>query len=483
MQEVGTFVFKTELKKYLKKDPRQLFAIIETHLGSGDSLADAKKHLEQIIEHNSAESNKDILRKKLSRQIGLAKKQKEDCKALIDQVSDLSAEIKTLKEQRENATNALDLLLAKASIAPEPPAGTPRHFNDALGSVPEGGSDQSTWQVTELNDDPQWQRFVDNAEQAHLYHDSRWFPLIERNFGQKTYRLGCFNEKKSLTGVMAVTHLKSKLFGLFTISTPYFNYGGPLATDSHTSRILMEQAAKITRDAGCSHMEVRETSPRDGWLCSGKKVSMILNLPDSDEALDKQLGSKLRAQVKRAAGHQLTVTTGKHELVDAFYSVYSHNMRDLGTPAYSVRFFRDIVETFPQESFITVVQQGRKTLAAGLMLGYRDKLEIPWASSLRKYNHLGANMLMYRSVLSEAIDRGYEFFDFGRSTRDANTYRFKKQWGATEYPLYWHYWTKNNQLPEINPDNPKYKLVIAAWQKLPVPVTRVIGPYISRNLP
>ena len=93
-------------------------------------------------------------------------------------------------------------------------------------------------------------------------------------------------------------------------------------------------------------------------------------------------------------------------------------------------------------------------------------------------------MFMYRSILREAINRQYQFFDFGRSTKEASTYKFKKQWGAIEHALHWHYWTRDdNDLPEINPDNPKYKLVIRAWQMLPVFITRIIGPLISKNLP
>lgn len=484
MQEAGVFDLKTEIKKYLKKDPQQLFKTIESHISDDNNLAQARRQLEVVIEHSAAEVEKDTLRKQLSREIGQAKKRKEDCTPLIDQVSGLSSEIKALKAKQVQATDELQDLLQLSTQQPESISRTPRHFSDTSANQPSIEVPANNLTVKPCEDMQAWQAFVDANEAAHLYHDSRWYSLIERNFGQTYYPFGCYDSEGKLTGVMPVIHMQSKLFGSFAVSVPYFNYGGPLAHDPAAEELLMTHAADFCKALGCSHLEIRETAPRDGWLCSQKKVSMVLALPTSDEALDKQLGSKLRAQVKRAAGQQLTATTGNTtQYVKDFYAVYSHNMRDLGTPAYSIRFFQDIADTFPDQCFITVVKQGDKPLAAGFLLGYRDKLEIPWASSLRNYNHLGANMLMYRSVLSEAIARGYEFFDFGRSTRDANTYKFKKQWGATEYPLYWHYWTQENKLPEINPDNPKYKLVIATWQRLPVAITRVMGPWISRNLP
>jgi FemAB-related protein (PEP-CTERM system-associated) len=278
--------------------------------------------------------------------------------------------------------------------------------------------------------------------------------------------------------------LKSLVFGTFTVSTPYFNYGGPLASMPEIEEALLTYAIAHSDTLGCSHMEIRETHARASWRSVQRKVSMILQLPASDEILDEELGSKVRAQVNKAVSNDLHVRFGGMDLLDHFYQVFSHNMRDLGTPVYGKRFFADIIRCFPEAAFIAIVYRYDKPLAAGFLFGYREKLEIPWASSIRSQNHLGANMLMYRSILAEAISRKYEFFDFGRSTINASTYRFKKQWGAKEHPLHWHYWTQNDrEVPEINPDNPKYKLVISVWKMLPVFVTRIIGPFIARNLP
>ena len=231
-------------------------------------------------------------------------------------------------------------------------------------------------------------------------------------------------------------------------------------------------------------MEIRETAPRPDWSSVQRKISMILPLPATDDLLDKQLGSKLRAQVNKAQSNQLTVDFGGHELLGHFYQVFAHNMRDLGTPVYGRKLFSEILSNFPENAFIAVVSQNGTPLAAGFLLGYRDKLEIPWASSIRSKNHLGANMFMYRAILREAIARGYQYFDFGRSTRDASTHRFKKQWGAEEHQLHWQYWTRDGEsTPELNPDNPKFKLAIMVWQRLPVFLTRLIGPPLARNLP
>lgn len=123
-------------------------------------------------------------------------------------------------------------------------------------------------------------------------------------------------------------------------------------------------------------------------------------------------------------------------------------------------------------------------MASGFLLGFKEKLEIPWASSIRKYNRLGSNMLLYWSCLEFGCDRGFRVFDFGRSTVGESTYRFKEQWGAVPHPMHWQYWlARDGALPEINPRNPKYRFAIGMWKKLPVSLTRLLGPHLVRNIP
>ena len=159
-------------------------------------------------------------------------------------------------------------------------------------------------------------------------------------------------------------------------------------------------------------------------------------------------------------------------------------MRDLGTPVYGMSFFREILQCFSEQSNIIVVHLERRPVAAAFLLGHKDTLEIPWASTLRNVNHLSINMLLYWEVLKFAIENKYKYFDFGRSSKESGTYRFKQQWGAKPKQLFWHYWLyENTELPQLNPKNPKYSLLIAVWKKLPVNVTKVIGPRIVKNLP
>ena len=142
------------------------------------------------------------------------------------------------------------------------------------------------------------------------------------------------------------------------------------------------------------------------------------------------------------------------------------------------------LQAFADRSRLFVVRHRGAPVAAAFVIGYRGRLEIPWASSLREANSIGVNMLLYWNVLEYACRERYAMFDFGRSTVDAGTFKFKKQWGAQPHQLYWHYWIRGGgQPPVINPSNPKYRLAVAAWQRLPLPVANRLGPWLVRNLP
>jgi FemAB-related protein (PEP-CTERM system-associated) len=308
--------------------------------------------------------------------------------------------------------------------------------------------------------------------------------VIQRVFGKQDVSLVARDPDGRILGVLPLVRLKSRLFGDFLVSMPYFNYGGPLAVDGATETRLLEAAVKRCEALGVEHMEIRETQTREAWPQRTEKVNMILPLPRDYAELDAGLGTKVRAQTKRAERENVRVQIGGVELLDAFYRVFAINMRDLGTPVYSRAFFRALLECDAFYTRLIVVELDGRPVATAFLASHGDMLEIPWASTLKQANAVSMNMFLYRHVLSHAIDHGYEFFDFGRSSRDSSTYRFKQQWGAQPVQNYWHYWLAGGgELPQLNPNNPKFRLLIATWRRLPVLLTRVIGPHVVKHLP
>jgi FemAB-related protein (PEP-CTERM system-associated) len=345
----------------------------------------------------------------------------------------------------------------------------------------------TTVRLVRPDDHPRWNEYV--QQQAGLSHCIEWKGVIEAAFGHRTRYWLAEDASGALCGILPSVHLKSVLFGNFIVALPYLNDGGVCASDTATLRALLDAAIADARGQGATHIEFRQNAPLDAEVgldlpVKTSKVAMRLPLPEDAEVLFKSFDAKLRSQIRRPTKEGMTARIGRLEELDAFYHVFARNMRDLGTPVYARAFFRRILDAFPTCSWICTVYQGPTPVAAGFLIGFKETLEIPWASSLAAYNRHSPNMLLYWTALSWACEQRFRTFDFGRSTPGEGTYRFKAQWGAKPHPLYWHYWLREGgPLPELNPHNPKYRAAIALWKKLPVGLTKLIGPSIVRNLP
>ncbi|HHT9125426.1 MAG TPA: FemAB family XrtA/PEP-CTERM system-associated protein [Candidatus Brocadiia bacterium] len=332
----------------------------------------------------------------------------------------------------------------------------------------------------------EWDSYAQTSQEGTVYHLTAWKGIIENIFGHKT----CYiytKEHDKITGILPLVLMRSLLFGKFIISVPFFNYGGICTSDESARKALLNHAIEIAKGVNAEFIEFRHSKNNDLELpVKLSKVCMVLKLSSVEEVWGN-FKSKLRNQIKRPEKAGMIARIGGLEELDNFYFVFARNMRDLGTPVYPKNFFRIILEKFPEHSRICTVLIKDKPVASGFTLGFKDKLEIPWASSLKEYNIFSPNMMLYWNVLQYACKNGYKEFDFGRSTIRGSTYRFKEQWGAKPLQLYWHYWKPNlseaDKLPELNPHNPKFKLAIKTWQRLPLWLTNAIGPLIVKYLP
>lgn len=334
-----------------------------------------------------------------------------------------------------------------------------------------------------------------------------------RDLAAKSYEMNW----DRVTGVLPLIHIKHFLFGSNLVSMPYFDMGGILTNDEKTENALLMEVIKLGQKLKVTNIDLRHTKPLQflgpestlksqnsqqkarksnvpalsyevsNMSCVIKththKYRMLLELPESAEKLMKSFKSKLRSQIKKPMKEGLTTKIGGIELIDDFYKVFSINMRDLGSPVHSKKLIKSVLVEFSQKAKIVLVCKKDQVLAGALVIGFRNILENPWASSLREYSRLSPNMLLYWSMLEYACENRYSFFDFGRSTANEGTYKFKKQWGAKPETLYWNTVSiGENTLEDHNAENSKFDKAILLWKKLPVPLTIIFGPRIRKYI-
>jgi FemAB-related protein (PEP-CTERM system-associated) len=345
------------------------------------------------------------------------------------------------------------------------------------------------------DEDPsRWNAYVARSREASLYHRYDWRHIIERAFRQETLYLTAESDT-GVVGVLPLVLFRSRLFGRFAVSMPFLNYGGVLADSEGASSALISAAIDEAKRASASYLELRHTRQLFPALQPRRhKVGMIMDLRATVDEQWLALDRKVRNQVRKAEKSNLSVVHGGAELLDRFYDVFARNMRDLGTPVYGIRWFREILEAFPSTSRIFTIRLAERTVAASFTLwspGARGAgappagtIEVPWASALREFNPLCANVFLYWQMVRFAVESGFSRFDLGRSTPGEGTFLFKKQWGAEPRDLVWEYWTASGgPIPDLSPKNPKFGAAINAWQRLPVGMTRLLGPRIVRNIP
>jgi FemAB-related protein (PEP-CTERM system-associated) len=329
----------------------------------------------------------------------------------------------------------------------------------------------------------EWDRFIEKDPASTFCHRAGWHDVMANVMGQSCEYLVAQRPGGEWAGVLPLVHVRG-LVGHYLVSMPYVDDGGPLGDDA-AREALATEAQAIAKKSGAKLLELRSRVNVSGPVeTNARKVSVQLPMPGTvDDLWAKTFKAKLRSQVRRPAKEGMTARTGPSEL-DAFYHVFTRNMRDLGTPVLPRRFFERLVELWGESVVITGVYTTSGEPAAGsCSFAWNGELYVTWASSIRAFNKLSPNMLLYSSMMETAIQRGLTKFNFGRSTPGASTHKFKQQWGGVDVPLPWASWSPSGAGGTPTPDKPIFKVATAVWSKLPLPIANGLGPFLARQLP
>jgi serine/alanine adding enzyme len=361
-------------------------------------------------------------------------------------------------------------------------------YESALIDVPPRSSASTELAVREERiDDSAWDAYVDGHAAASIYHASAWRRVIEATFRKHVHRLVVRGPEGRIRGVLPLVRLHGWFLPDMLVSLPYCSFGGPLADDPPAADALMSAAAALADNLGCDVTEIRcgmsALVDTNAWSRREDKVQMVLQLPESADALGRALGSKLRSQIKRPLKDGADVRIGGGELVPSFYEIFSKKMRDLGTPVYPRAFFDNVAAQLGDHVRVLVIGIAGSPAAAALLIRYRDTFEVPWAASDRKYDRISVNMLLYWEALRSSIESGAQYFDFGRSTRGGTTHRFKRQWGAEERSLQWLYRAPRERRLAGTAAGGGSQALADLWKRLPLPVANWLGPKITADLP
>lgn len=328
-----------------------------------------------------------------------------------------------------------------------------------------------------------WEDFITKCPEATFFHRAGWRRVIEKSFKQRPYFLYAESEGEVLA-ILPLVHVKSLLFGSGLISTAFTVGGGTAAINDDARQALDAYAQDLCRKLGAKYVEYRGVSkPAAGWTVRDDLYySFSWDIAAAEEDNLKQIPRKQRAVVRKAidAGLECVIESG----TDNFYTLFSASVHRLGTPVQSRRYFTNLLQEFGPENcdILTILADG-KPVSSVLSFYFRDAV-LPYftggALAARQY---GANDLMYWRLMRRARERGFTVFDFGRSKTGTGPFSFKKNWGFTPKPIVHAYFLPGGgDPPNTNPTNPKFELLIKAWQRMPLWLANGIGPHIIRGI-
>lgn len=339
------------------------------------------------------------------------------------------------------------------------------------------------WTIRAARDDDgaAWDAFVDQHPSATFFHCWGWREVIARAFKHRTHYLVA-EQTGRIVGILPLVRVRSRLFGDSLTSLPFAVYGGPVGLSDDIEQGLVTHACDLADECRVDALEIRyQDETNTGWPRKDLYVTFTKAIADNDDENLKAIPRKQRAMVRKGikAGLQARIDND----VDGFFDVYAESVRNLGTPVFPRRYFHILKEVFGSRCDILHVRHEGQDVAAVMSFWFRDQVLPYYGGSRIQARSVAGNDFMYWALMQEAVVRGVRMFDFGRSKQGTGAFSFKKNWGFEPKPLaYEYYLVKTDRMPDVNPNNPKYRLFIDAWKRLPVPVANIIGPRLSPYL-
>ncbi len=327
-----------------------------------------------------------------------------------------------------------------------------------------------------------WDAFVLAQPQATFFHRAGWQTVIRDVFRHDTYFLYA-ESGGEIQGVLPLAHVNSRLFGNALTGLPFAVYGGAAAATPEAATALEAEAQRLAVELGTDHLELRHIERRHtDWPVQELYVTFRKAILPKEEDNMLAIPRKQRAMVRKGIKNGLTSHIDPS--VDRFFALYADNVHRHGTPAMPKRYFQTLLKTFGADAeVLTVCSAEGRPLSSVLSFYFRDEVLPYYAGDDEAARDLAANDFKYWELMRLACARGLKVFDYGRSKEGTGPYAFKKNWGFEPTPLNYEYRLyKRESIPQNNPANAKYKLLIATWRRLPIGVANWLGPFIVRNL-
>lgn len=329
-----------------------------------------------------------------------------------------------------------------------------------------------------------WEGFA--AEHGQFYHRYGWGEAIAKTYGHEPVYL-IAERDGAVTGLLPLIDRRSALFGKALISVGFTVGGGVVANDAQSREGLLDAALAEGRARGSDYVELRSADDHEpGWHeKQGIYDTFAVPILEDEDARLKAIPRKKRADIRKgikyAGEGSLTVRVSDDD--ERFWRHYAIAQRDHGTPVFPRRWLAAQREAFGEAMELVFVEHYGAPLAGVVNYYHRDTVHLysSFISPAARRYHAGD--YLYWWMMGHGRERGASVFDLGRSKRGTGAHAYKTYWGFEPQPLgYLYKLLKTEDMPNVNPQNPKFALMSQVWTRLPMPVANRLGPMLAGHL-
>jgi FemAB-related protein (PEP-CTERM system-associated) len=329
-----------------------------------------------------------------------------------------------------------------------------------------------------------WDRFVLQQPRATFFHQTAWMKVMTETYGYRPYYFYAERDGQ-VSGVAPVFLISNWVSGRSLISLPFAVYGGVVAADSETEQALVDKLEALARDLKAGFLELRNRAqdPYKDYHANPRYATFTIPLISDTERLRASFPKDIRYMIRKGEKAGLETRLGFDQL-DEFYKLMSINLRRLGTPAFPKALFENLIRYYGNDVELMLAYDGKRAIAGAMSFNFRDSTQPYYFGSLEEAKGLAANNFLWWRLIERGARQGFRTFDFGRSKKESGNFEFKKKWNPKIETLgYQIRLFGDKELPNVSPNSPKFRRATDLWKKLPLGVTRIVGPRVVRWFP
>jgi len=284
-------------------------------------------------------------------------------------------------------------------------------------------------------------------------------------------------------------------FGKKLISIPFLDSGGFLG---NPSKETIKEIKEFAKKEKLKDIEIRinnffpnfektkELLLNEGFKFVKNKQQAISILPNSQEKLWEDFHKHTRNDIRKAERSGIIAKKINNlDELKKFYKIYSIQIRNFGTPQHSFKFFKNIFKNLGADFFGLNCYLQKRVIASLIAFYGKGYCYVGFNVSTPKFREFRPNDLLYWETIKESITRGALNFDMGQvnsdylnNSREGGLTKFKEKWGPKKYDKFIFNLYSNG---EINKKE-KLKLFRVVWKRLPLSISKKIGPNITKRL-